>query len=749
MLNTALELYRKGFAPIWLLPKSKRPVEKNWTAGERGSEDYLKKTYKKNNNLGIRLGKASKLSGGFLAVIDCDVKSEEKKHLKEMLSHLDILRVGESLIVHSGRGNGSRHIYISTKKPAQTKRLAVSKDLVKVKIPSVNPSAKDKAALSAEELKEGFRLRPAWEISILGEGAQVVAPPSIHPDSGRAYKWEGDFKTLELFHFKDVEAVTERVEKSRLNDFKAVPVDLICSGLSDSMVLQITEGEGVEDRSAALFGASIAMRKAGFNEAEILSVLTDESNYLGAVAYDHTGSKSRKRAAEWILNFTLKKAEKTGDARNDFEIIDNPEEELEIDSEVASEIAGELVEVRDWRLKIERDQKEGRPRANFYNTKLILENVVGPGFLKHNEFTLEDTWLEETPWGSHKGGQVRDIDILEIKNYLVDKYRVEVTKEKIIEVLQVIGNQNSFHPVKDYLNSLEWDGVPRLDNWLYNYLGVKGPKSYVQTVGRKTLTAMCARIFNPGCAFHHVLILEGKTRHGKSETWKILAGKEWHLDNELDLSNKDSRQMLLGKWVIELAELSSVHQAGVNSMKNFISNDVDTFRKPYGRFVESFKRSCIFVGTTNNDRYLKDLTGNARYWPVKIDRLKFDDLTRDRDQLLAEAFANFSLGEKINFHSQEFYDIAEKEQAQREEGGDVASVVQELLSDENINLGNQFRTVDITRAILSNGGVPGFRSERALEMKIGNILTEIGYGKIQKRIKGIKGYWWVKNDSGF
>lgn len=752
MLTQAKKLWLEGYAVHFLLPKSKRPVLSNWTTGPRHSWESLKQNYVKGYNLGVRLGEASSFSdGSFLGVIDCDVKSSLPEHLIEMESKLLSLGISiQGLGVLSGRGNGSRHIYVRTKELLSTAKLAVSDKTVKVPMPSVKPSKRELRSLTLAEIKEGLRLRPAWEISFLGNGAQVVVPPSIHPDSGNQYQWVGTLDDAPQY-FAGVKAVEDRKEKSVLNDWEAVPVDLIGSSLSDDTIAKIVSGDGVEDRSAALLGVVIAMRGAGFSENEILSCLTDSKNYLGQVGFDHAKTRSRKRAAEWILNFTMKKAEKVSDVRGDFEVVENPEIEVEVSELVAKENSEVLLKVEDWRTRIERDGKSEKPKPSFFNTKLILENVVDggqSGFLKHNEFNLEDTWLKETPWGSKRGHNVRDIDILNIKDYLVEKFRVEVSKEKITEVLQVIGDKNSFHPVREYLDSLEWDGVSRLDSWLTTYLGVEGPVDYISTVGRKTLTAMVARIYDPGCAFHHVLILEGQTRRGKSETWKILASKEWHLDNELDLSNKDSRQMLLGKWVVELAELAAIHQSGVNSMKNFISNDIDTFRKPYGRFVETFKRSCIFVGTTNNEHYLKDLTGNARYWPVKIKKLKYHELIRDRDQLLAEAVANYQLGEQINFHSDEFYALAEKEQAEREEGEEVGGLVQSALlgrpDAKGISSDPMPDTFRIAELLKNMDQLPGFKSERALVMKVAKELQKLGFQKRRETFQGIQGWFWSK-----
>lgn len=736
-LASIKKLHGEGWAVHCLKPKSKMPVELGWSKGPRKTWEELRAQFKKGMNLGVRLGQASKLKGGgYLAVIDVDVKGEGEKYLKEVEEKLLTLGVKDTLTVLSGRGGGSRHLYIKTPSPARAQRLFRSTETVKVTMPSAEPSRAECMKLSPEEIDSGVRLRCAWEVSLMGEGQQVVLPGSIHPDTGRAYEWANE--GAEVLEYAAPEAIL--IERETLQDFEAVGVSLLETPISEEMFKLIKSGEGVEDKSAALFSAALALKAAGLNEIEILSVLTDKRYFLGSVGFEHTKSKSRARAAEWVLNYTLKKAGLVLDSRGDFDEVLESGEAVEVSEAVKGETEA-LVKVSDWREKLERG-KDKKPKATYLNAVHILENVVRPGFIKHNEFSLDDIWLEDTPWGSKKNEPIKDIDILRLLDFMAAKYRVEFTKDKLETVLRVIGSKNTFHPVRDYLSGLVWDETPRLDTWLVDYLGVKGPDLYTRTVGRKTLTAMVARIFEPGIAFHHVLILEGKTRHGKSETWKILAGRDWHFDNELDLAKTDSRQSLLGKWVVELAELSTVHQAGVNSVKNFISNDVDRFRLPYGKAHQTYKRQCIFVGTTNNEHYLRDLTGNARYWPVKIYRLKYEELIRDRDQLLAEAVCNYHLGERINFHSKAFYKVAEGEQAKREDGGDIESLIEEVLASDALDFDlNRFRSVDLLKQI---GSVPGFRSERALEMKAAQVLKRKGFTKKFGHKGTVSGQWWTK-----
>lgn len=203
--------------------------------------------------------------------------------------------------------------------------------------------------------------------------------------------------------------------------------------------------------------------------------------------------------------------------------------------------------------------------------------------------------------------------------------------------------QFSYHPIRDYLQSLSWDGKPRLDAWLSTYLGVAA-SDYVAAVGSKTLIAACARIMRPGCKVDTMLILEGDQGQGKSTALAIL-GQGWFSDAELDITTKDAAQLIRGVWLYELGELHTLKRAEVAQLKGFITRQVDRQRDAYGRHPEAHPRQTVFIGTTNQDEYLKDETGNRRFWPVRTGTLDLERLAQDRDQLWAEAFRRFEAGE--------------------------------------------------------------------------------------------------------
>jgi predicted P-loop ATPase len=238
-------------------------------------------------------------------------------------------------------------------------------------------------------------------------------------------------------------------------------------------------------------------------------------------------------------------------------------------------------------------------------------------------------------------------------------------KEFYFDVVADAARANAFHPVRDYLDSLTWDGTCRLSNWLATYAGTADTE-FIRAVGRITLIAAVRRVRQPGCKFDQMLILEGEQGGGKSTLVRTLAVRdEWFADEApLGADGKLAIEMLTGKWLIESAELKSLKNSEVEHVKAFLSRQSDRGREAYGHLVSEVPRQCIFIGTTNSDRYLMDPTGNRRFWSVKVGRIDVEGLKRDRDQLWAEAAYWEAKDESIQL-PEELWGVAATEQAQR------------------------------------------------------------------------------------
>jgi predicted P-loop ATPase len=209
--------------------------------------------------------------------------------------------------------------------------------------------------------------------------------------------------------------------------------------------------------------------------------------------------------------------------------------------------------------------------------------------------------------------------------------------------------EHSLHPIRAYLDSLKWDGIKRIDDWLTLYLGVD-PSDYARDVGAKFLIGGIARVYRPGVKHDTCLILEGPQGALKSTALRTLAGADFFADDIAELGSKDSVMQTIGVWIVELIELDAMTRRELSRIKAFMSRQVDRIRLPYGRRVVELPRECIFAGTVNagtvnKDTYLNDETGSRRFWPIRCGAVKIPDLTRDRDQLWAEARDRFRAGD--------------------------------------------------------------------------------------------------------
>jgi predicted P-loop ATPase len=202
-----------------------------------------------------------------------------------------------------------------------------------------------------------------------------------------------------------------------------------------------------------------------------------------------------------------------------------------------------------------------------------------------------------------------------------------------------------FHPVREYFAKLKWDGTPRLATWLATYCGAS-ENQYTQLAGVKFLIGAVARVMKPGCKMDNVLILEGEQGRWKSTALATLAGIEWFGDTPFAIGDKDSFLVTRGNLIYELAELDGFSRAESSRAKAYFSSRYDTFVPKYVAWAIKVPRQLVFAGTVNHGTYLRDTTGNRRYWPVKIERADIESLARDRDQLWAEAVHRFNAGEQ-------------------------------------------------------------------------------------------------------
>lgn len=311
---------------------------------------------------------------------------------------------------------------------------------------------------------------------------------------------------------------------------------------------------------------------------------------------------------------------------------------------------GEVEDSMEWAKKLELDSK-GKYQSSANNITLILANDsrVKEAF-RRNEFDSRAYVFSTLPWRRVSQPEpLRDVDYAGIRHYLESIYGI-TGKQKIDDALELEFERNRYHPVKAYLKELKWDGVKRLDYMLVDYFGAEDTL-YSREAGRKMMTGGVARIMQPGVKFDLVVTLVGPQGTGKSTFIKTI-GKSWFSDTVMTVQGKEALEQVQGKWVIELAELSALRKAEVESIKHFISKQEDSFRVAYGRVVETFKRQCIFIGSINNKDFLRDPSGNRRFLPIDVHASRavkdvWVDLPGEVDQLWAEAVELYKQGETL------------------------------------------------------------------------------------------------------
>ncbi len=301
-----------------------------------------------------------------------------------------------------------------------------------------------------------------------------------------------------------------------------------------------------------------------------------------------------------------------------------------------------------WQKALELD-KQGKVKDTLTNIALIIRHDPQLKGIVYNEFKSMVDVTGDLPWNQVKPGW-GDTDISCAKLYFERVYGIWSPTKFKDALLAVVSAERLYHPIKEYFETLEWDGTERLDTLLIDYLGAEDTQ-YVRSVTRKTLTAAVARVYEPGIKFDSILVLNGPQGIGKSTLFALL-GKQWYSDSLSisDMKDKTAAEKLQGYWILELGELAGIKKVDVETVKSFVTRTDDKFRQSYGVAVESHPRSCIIVGSTNSEGgFLRDITGNRRFWPVHVtgSGKHHPWELQDVDQIWAEAIERYRAGEEL------------------------------------------------------------------------------------------------------
>lgn len=676
----AIEPFRDaGFALHYLHPRQKRPIGNGWSSAPVASLADLRRTHAAGNNLGVRLGEPSVLtSGGYLHVLDLDIRIPDLAD--EAWEAFEKLGLGPREAfpeVQSGSDGESRHLYLVTDRPFDSRKLAVS---------------------DGKHRGTDGKWHHDWEIEFFGTGKQVAMPPSIHPESGKPYRWlrEFDFAELEfgggpvvssslIESLGAAETAEYEFETREPLEFKDGQLERY---LADVPVSDLHYDDWIKLGQALhhQFGGSAEGFDLWLEHTKRSSKYTGpaQEREMRRIKWRSFG-KWRKQPVTmgtviaWAQEVRLARLADEYDEVDEFDDAESDEFDDLLDA--ASPVASDD---NDWdggpdepETKISWTSllalnEEGKTVANLHNIELILKNDVRlQGLAQLNEFTHE-TVQRTTPGTKAKkrknsaketrqlSGRVWEVkDTLNGELWSDDRdfairsiieapdtqggYGIKVTDRDLKAAIVLAANSNAFHPVREYLDGLQWDGVERVDRLWIDYVGASDD-CYHRDVARMAMVAAVTRIFEPGHKFDFATILEGLQGKRKSTLIEIL-GRKWFA--ELDGDFHDQKQMvelMQNAWIMEIPELTGFSRADVRSIKAFISRKKDRARLAYARRAGEFPRQCIFIGSTNDREYLKDDTGGRRFWPVKCNftaaqEIDTDTLEENVDQMWAEAVA--------------------------------------------------------------------------------------------------------------
>jgi putative DNA primase/helicase len=376
--------------------------------------------------------------------------------------------------------------------------------------------------------------------------------------------------------------------------------------------------------------------------------------------------------------------------------------------------------------------------------------------LGYNQFSNAIEARVDWPFMHGRAGKIIGATDLLLGNWLSAKYGIPaISRQSIMEAIETVAYENPFHPIVNWLQGLKWDGVSRINKWLIHVLGespdtlTSGQLEYMELVGRYWLMGMVNRVMEPGCKFDYCPVLEGPGGLGKSTLVEVLASSAWYSDTPFEIGKgKESQEQVQGIWGYELGELSQLGKAEITAIKAFITSKVDRYRPAYGRVIEEHPRQCVLVGTTNESTYLRDRTGNRRFWPIPARKpVKTNWLAKYRGQLFAEAYALYLQSEPFTpTRDQEDRLFVPMQDSRLIDTGVTSELLNVLTRDPGKgahgdvvnNLADFVTLSDVLKSLCVDAG----KSNAGLEAQIRTWMQAQGWEYKKKQLNGVRQPGW-------
>jgi len=603
------------------------------------------------------------------------------------------------------------------------------------------------------KLPPGVKIRqslPGFEaIEFKTEGRYIIGAGSLHP-SGKHYE----------------------IIDGSIDDIQECPPELVEILRSDELSGGVLEHDGIwSDDDAAInqfksycstapaaisgmggdeqtYKVALAGRDFGLSEQSVLEIMDEQYNPKCSPEWSYSDLAAKVSNA---FNY----AKGVAGSRNPSVIFADVEPHSDAEREELEILGESNQKLLDSDQPTFTKDRDGKPRPTISNAQSYFlikptERFPNPlyGLVRFNQFTKKIELTRPAPWHNFEGSNLawQESDTTQLESFLSRVKKFDPGANILFKAVQCEAYRHSYHPIKDYLNGLKWDKIPRLESFLVDFVGAPDTL-YVREIAKATLIGAVSRIFQPGCKHDSMLVLEGNQGNAKSEVVKVLGG-QWYGTFPIITKNKDTIQNMQGVWFIEAAEMEFMKREQAQAFKAYLTTTTDIVRFPYERLNSTVPRAGIFVGTVNPDNtgeYLNDSTGNRRFWPVATTTVDIDGLKEARDQLFAEAVYLYKKG-GLNY----LKDSAAIEEALIEQEKRAPKEIWGEVIGSWLRRTSAMQPEELTTEYIASSGlnIPVSQMNRLTTIRINKAMHDLDYKQHLKREGDHRYRVWRKDNLG-